>query len=155
MLWIPQSRRKCKHCFGSGGRTGGFALRFVWLSSEPMAFTDLLHVSCSWNRWRCSWRKSTKTSRKCCAREESWSANCWTYRTRFFLLSVFLINDPRAQACIRTCTLLYCTLPNADWLLLSTVHTCHERGLMRLGCHSGLPEGCGDWEEAEERSKED
>lgn len=55
---------------------------FLWLSVS--ASWHSIHVSCSWNRWRYSWRRSMKTSRKYCVREESWSPNCWTHRTRYF-----------------------------------------------------------------------
>lgn len=96
------------------GQTGRIVMWCVWLSVSPIAFADLLHMSCSWNRWRCSWRRSTKTSRKCCAREESWSAECWTSRTRFSLCSVFLPYNARAHACIHARVLLtYCWLAAA------------------------------------------
>lgn len=108
------------------GQTGRFVMWFVWLSVSPLAFADLLHTSCSWNRWRCSWRRSTKTSRKCCAREESWSAKCWTSRTRFFLCSVFLPYNPWAQAYIHTCMLLKCVPLTDDWRLLFSAHMCHR-----------------------------
>ena len=118
-----------------------------------MAFTHLLHLSRSWNRWRCSWRRSTKTSRKCCAREESWRPNCWTSRTRLFLRSGFLLYGPCTQVCIHTCT-LSCVLVSSCFSVLTRVRGL-KKGPMRLVCHSGWPEGCGVWEEAEERFEED
>lgn len=123
----------------------------------------LARASCSWNRWRCSWRRSMKTSRKCCAREESWSPNCSAPRTRYFSITLALrFLSVRLSVCDLVCGTSFdwketaffgiWELRRLFWRRMGKSRAC---ALTAVLCRSGEPEGCGDGEEAEERPEED
>lgn len=127
----------------------------LFISDNLLVRLDIL-VPCSWNRWKYSWRRSMKTSRKFCVRRGRWSPNCWFLRTRYCLWSLSV----RLWVWFSVDHFIWLEI-KCFWDLRSPLsfeggHTvvCNCNEYKRVIGYSGEPEGCGDGEEAEERLEE-